>query len=432
MPFFTDLDSRAAVKGSRDPLGFVPLWSRFGRRVVGNLTTVSDSVRGFTTLLLGYYFAARVLEREGAASESMLDLFLKFEQLVGYARMHASGDGQFRGVDRVKKNLPDNGRVVLGSDLDHQILSNQKVYGLWGLYSMPARASGLLAKGETALTPAAREFVEDNYLPVFTRAGIRDGRQVMDLLAQRTPNVLLAGKHAPLGDVIATLMSSRYSTAERRYYNGALVLGGEQDDTSGRQAQLAALLGVTDGARPFDMDELRSAIKGARKRGTDWEELTQDLRAIETLESVLVPAAAAFGLILNRAGLTPAKVAAELRKHWGRSLNHVAPTDMQALRPRIAIGFHDEKLADSLLQITSCLESGDYEEFVRLLLAHNAMVMQARQGAAPWIRLENNKLVVLLRDEGRPLPAPDKLRRAWWNTYFINSLKVVQGEVTAA
>jgi hypothetical protein len=60
-PFLTDLDSRAAVKGSRDPLGIQQIWTRLGRYVVGNLTTVSDSVRDFTTLLLGYYFAARLV-----------------------------------------------------------------------------------------------------------------------------------------------------------------------------------------------------------------------------------------------------------------------------------------------------------------------------------------------------------------------------------
>jgi hypothetical protein len=33
---------------------------------------------------------------------------------------------------------------VISDDRAHQILGNQKIYGLWGLYTMPARASGLL------------------------------------------------------------------------------------------------------------------------------------------------------------------------------------------------------------------------------------------------------------------------------------------------
>ncbi len=80
IPFLTDIDSRAAIKGSRDPLGVQPIWTKLGRHVVGNLTTVSTSVRDFTTLLLGYYFAERVAESGGGDSD--LAVFLKWEQLV--------------------------------------------------------------------------------------------------------------------------------------------------------------------------------------------------------------------------------------------------------------------------------------------------------------------------------------------------------------
>jgi hypothetical protein len=68
-PFLTDLDTRAAVKGSRDPLGIQSIWTRFGRHVVGNLTTVSDSIRDFTTLLLGYHFAESLADETDSGSE---------------------------------------------------------------------------------------------------------------------------------------------------------------------------------------------------------------------------------------------------------------------------------------------------------------------------------------------------------------------------
>ena len=83
-PFLTQSDSRAAVRGSRDPLGLVPIWSAYGRRVVGNLTTASTSLRGFTTLLLGYYCADRILEKE--TDQTPLSVFLRVEQLVSYCR----------------------------------------------------------------------------------------------------------------------------------------------------------------------------------------------------------------------------------------------------------------------------------------------------------------------------------------------------------
>lgn len=78
-PFLTDLDSHA-VKGSRDPLGIQQIWTRLGQTVVGNLTTVSNSVRDFTTLLVGYYFTEQLAKDLGVGSE--LSVFLKWEQLA--------------------------------------------------------------------------------------------------------------------------------------------------------------------------------------------------------------------------------------------------------------------------------------------------------------------------------------------------------------
>src|SRR2546421_3199416 len=131
-PFLTELDSRAAVKGSRDPLGVQSIWTRFGRQVVGNLTTVSTSVRDFTTLLLGYYFAERLAAEGTPGSE--LDTFLKFEQLAAYARVFVNGDTSLRGTERVQKALSEGTRVSISADQASQILGNQKIYGLWGLY----------------------------------------------------------------------------------------------------------------------------------------------------------------------------------------------------------------------------------------------------------------------------------------------------------
>ena len=62
MPFLTDIDSRAAIKGSRDPLGAQAIWTLLGRHVVGELTTNTTSVRDFVILLLGYGFVEKLDE----------------------------------------------------------------------------------------------------------------------------------------------------------------------------------------------------------------------------------------------------------------------------------------------------------------------------------------------------------------------------------
>jgi len=84
VPFLTDLDPQAAIKGSRDPLGLQTIWARLGRHVVGNLTTVNRSARDFTTLVPGYYFAERIANEAGGDGD--LAVFLRWEQLAAYAR----------------------------------------------------------------------------------------------------------------------------------------------------------------------------------------------------------------------------------------------------------------------------------------------------------------------------------------------------------
>ena len=84
-PFLTALDPEVQVKGSRDPLGLELIWTNLGRTLVGNLTTVTRSVRQFTTLLLGIHFAGQV-SSPGHDGDTFLSAFLRFEQLAAYSR----------------------------------------------------------------------------------------------------------------------------------------------------------------------------------------------------------------------------------------------------------------------------------------------------------------------------------------------------------
>jgi len=189
VPFLTDLDSRGDVKGSRDPLGVQAIWTHFGRKVVGNLTTVSSSLRGFTTTLLGYQLAELAKEHR-SSSESTLSVFLKVEQLAAYSRLHVKKDGDFRGIDRVKATLADGPEIVISSNPSHQILTDQKTYGLWGLYSVPARRSGLVMSDEPALVDTAKAFVASSYTHRLERLRERKYDALLDALAGAT---LLSG-----------------------------------------------------------------------------------------------------------------------------------------------------------------------------------------------------------------------------------------------
>jgi hypothetical protein len=229
VPFLTDLDSRARVKGSRDPLGAQPIWTKYGRYVVGNLTTVSNSVRDFTTLMLGYYFAERIAGDAGPSS--VLSTFLKWEQLAAYCRAYVNRDVTFRGTERVQDTLSNGTRVALSSAKKYQILSDQQTYGLWGLYSVPSASSGLVEQDPARLSSAALEFVESTYLPIFRDAGLPNADRVVAVLSREEATVDLSKGDRTLCEAVARILKQRMLQKERAFYRYHLVDGGPLDAT---------------------------------------------------------------------------------------------------------------------------------------------------------------------------------------------------------
>jgi hypothetical protein len=419
--FLTDLDSRAAIKGSRDPLGLVPLWGHFGRQVVGNLTTVSVSVRGFTTTLLGYHFV-RVVQDLGGDGQATLGTFLKFEQLAAYSRHGVDKSEDFRGTQRVKRFLAEGKTPFLSAQAQDQILSDQKVYGLWGLYSSPARASGLVEREEALLTPAAREFVERNYVASLARDGLKDGRDIGALLRQARPLFDLTGRHKKLAKAIARLMGPKYSVAEREFYERHLVQGGPDNAVGLSQIPLARLM-ATLPPGGFDGAQLACLAKEAEKRKGDHGELAHRLRRIERLESFLAPTAAAFGFALARRGQTVASVAKEIRTAWGQ-LGFLTLDTIQELRSEIAEAFGAATAGDRFISIAEALKAGDYDHVLKLLVEQNAFVMHERGGSA-WVEVSRGKLEVRLQDEGAELPRRSEVAHLWQHNYFLEPLKVI-------
>jgi hypothetical protein len=421
-PFLTDLDSRAAVKGSRDPLGIQQIWTRLGRHVIGNLTTVSDSVRDFTTLLLGYYFAARLADELGPGTE--LSTFLKWEQLAAYARARANNDWVFRGTERVRKNLSESSRVTLSDDRAHQILGNQKIYGLWGLYTMPSRASGLVDGDPTRLTPPALEFVERVCLPILQERAGKDARQIRDALRRGSSRIDVQGADSSMIEAVGGVLKHRLLAREREFYRFHLLYGGPQDATEGRQRQLAELLDNTLGQKDFGWSTamVGNIAKAARARGEDWHPLAHRLLRIRTSETVLGPVSALFTHLLGLDGKSVDAVTTRLHEAWGQGLRTVDAEAFGDLRGEIAAG--DTANGDRWVGIANALASGGYSTVVELLIEQNKMVMAAR-GGAPWIEQRLGKLHVRFRDEQGGLPPRHDISALWRFPYFLDSLRNV-------
>ncbi len=312
MPFLTLEDPNAKIRGSRDPLGAQAIWTAFGRHVVTNLTTVSTSVRGFTTLLLGRYFAAELVDRGMAHREDALDIFLRMEQVCAYAQYVGHGvDGDIRGIERVKKFVDEqNGRVAIQTDRRGMILFDQKTYGLWGLYSVPARRSGLIPEGPLDLSADAREFVERQYVRHLNGAA----RPLYHLLAKG--GVLNTRGKDAVFTALAKMMSRELLAEEIEFYARFLRDGlGVEDAEPERQRRLRELLETfADLNEPTGRGEVLNLSRRARGRDKG---LATRLERIAQLEAFLAPSDALFQHLLTQDGQDPDRVADGIASHWG-------------------------------------------------------------------------------------------------------------------
>lgn len=424
-PFLTALDSRAAIKGSRDPLGVQAIWTRLGRHVVGNLTTVTTSLADFVVVMLGHWLAEEV----GGDAER-LPTFLKWEQVCGYARAVAADGGSFRGTERVRAHLAAGARVRVAADAEAQILGDQKTYGLWGLYTAASRASGLLEGEPVRLSPDARQLVESEYVPRLTRALPRGVKGLVERL--RAPEWMLEprGRDGSWLGVVAEVLTGARTAAERAFLDDRLVRGALAD-AHACQAPLADLLAETVHETDWRLTpEAIGALASRAARRSPDTSLAERIERIRTCELLLAPGVALFEFVLGCEGQRPADVATRLQEHWGRAPR--ATIDLArttSLKPELGGWLGDTESGARWLRLAQALVDADYVSAVETVLAQNAAVMRARGGAVAWAEVRSGRLEVRYRDERRTLlPEASELATYWRHAYFVEALR----EITSA
>ncbi|WP_417746707.1 hypothetical protein [Rosistilla oblonga] len=371
---------------------------------------------------MGYYFAEQLADELGPGSE--LATFLKWEQLAAYSRASVNGDFSFRGTERVKRNLSESNRVTLSDERSHQILANQKIYGLWGLYTMPSRASGLVNGSPTRLTPIAMEFVQKHCLPILTKAGAgKDASRIVALLKAKSTRFDVKKSDAPVV-AVGQVLKQNIRKAEREFFCEHLVEGGPTDATEGRQRQLASLLAETfsDSSFQWTPATIRHLVKDASSRGDEWQPLASDLERIRITESVLAPTSLLFDYLLGSDGRTIKEVAGSVEKQWSGGLVTIESDALDGMHGQWSSG--DASVGDRWVAIGHALSSGRFADVIEQLMQQNASVMATRGGAA-WVEKNRGKLNVRFKDENGILPARNELGQLWRFPYFLDSLRSV-------
>ena len=427
--FLTLEDPNAKIKGSRDPLGAQPIWASFGRHVVTNLTMQTNSARGFTILLLARYLTERLIEEGRLGCDSALDAFLRFEQAGAYARYVGHGVGSdIRGIDRVRSKVADGfGKVPIGANPDGFILIDQKVNGLWGLFSVSARISGLISDGPVGLTPDTKAFVESAYLPTLQNALdellylVERGGQ----LDTATPD----SSFAALSDVLSESFTAEEQAFYGAYLRDASHVRHESETLRGCQKRLCEILADnTDQDAAIGREDMVRLCEAARSED---DGLTQRLDRIVRLEAVLAPAMSLFDFVLTCHGREPGDVAEELTDRWGRSVPYIDATGNGDLLSEVCSA-SSETAKGCFDRCQRALDGGKYAEALDALLAWHEDVMRRRGGAAWVLIAENKRLDVRYRGAEQALPSGDKLSGLWRNGYFLPSLKAIIGQLDRA
>lgn len=397
LAFLSLLDDRAKPRGSRDPLGFELVWTHYGRRVIGNLTTVTSSLDNFAVALLGFKWANELCEHlpDGERQTQLRESFLRFEQLTGYLR-YLANDEKLMGITRIAKRMQDSSiPVSLGMHADQTILINQASYGMWGLYSSAMRDTGLVYGEERSLTQLGKQIAERMESKL-------DKSVLIDLLRRSGKlEIFELEKHAKHFRAVIQNKSTQSSLVK-------LLMGGNVQNLVQQELwQLTREMRfrgeLSNGVADF-IHNIGSKTKNA--------ELKCRLIEIEQIERLLVAINNLFHYCRCKDGISLSDIIDDLDgSDYKYTYSHLSPTQSLAKLPHSHLLEH----------IRTTLLAGDNRKALIAIFELNKRVMEQR-GGAPWIEVESNQsLRVRMPTETSQLRDQNQLERDWDYEYFFTS-----------
>ncbi len=408
MPFLSLLDDRAKPKGSRDPLGFEMIWTHYGRQVIGNLTTITNSLTNFAVAILGFHWANEICKDlpDSDRHTKVRDTFLRYEQVVAYLRFLSEDTGSIMGITRVIRRMKDDqSQVKLGIGNEEQILSDQVSYGLWGLYSSAMDATRLI-KGNDRIPI-------DQGLVIAKRIEAKlEKKQLTDLIKSKKPV-----SKSELNELATAFRDAIKSEKVRESLRDALLKGTE--NTQLQQALWSCTQEIAE--RKEAVNSVADFIDKVKSCDPD-SELAERLSEIERVERVLVAANNIFNYCRRKDGSRIDEIVGALKQHY--SHHHMSELPRLDGFPK-SLGNQQINLLNKLMET---LRQCDYADVIRWLLELNQFVMKRRDGA-PWVHLENDKILrVKVPSETASLLDPHELESQWDYDYFIGSYITVANQ----
>lgn len=144
--YFTEYDEKIVGESKRDPLGLQPIWSYFGSRVIKNITTVSNDLRGFREVLLCLAICGEYQQLHGGL---LKEYILLFEQLFIYSMIEVNdSEGIIGGENGTRRYYSRSARnpYISGNPNDEvgTILASEISLGYYGRYKTPLMNMGII------------------------------------------------------------------------------------------------------------------------------------------------------------------------------------------------------------------------------------------------------------------------------------------------
>ncbi len=374
MFFLTEQDPNFRIKGSRDPLGFQPIWQALGRTVIKHLSTVSNNIKDFQVLSYAWYFY------DDRDPKDFLNFFYKFEQACGFARGEYIKDDAFNGIDFVRKNLA-KGLFTFSTRNQDTLLSNQKSYGIHGKYNRPFSEMKIKEQDDfkSVIEGALRSKV--HYLEL-------EGK-VKRLLEE---DIVRMGKDdiKIFADILTTL-----SEGEKEFFQ-KLILKVEGNHV---QNELFELLYEFPALINVDSFNLFSFIDSVSEKNIT-EQLKLNLTEITNSEHVLLPYVYLFKTIQSSPLWTEEEITSkEIFNSFPKSMNYSFSNPV-------------------IDQLNIDFDKSPYE--IAVAAVDRNKDVSDRRGNAAWIKKEYNKLMVCYADGGRETNEFDS-DVAFEHNYFLPS-----------
>lgn len=374
MFFITEPDINFRIKGSRDPLGFQPIWQKLGRKVIKDLSTVSVNIRDFQLMSFAWYFW------EDRPDINFMAFFYKFEQACAYTRELYFEKSSYNGKDFVSKRRNDLSFRLSTNNAD-TILSNQKTYGVFGKYNRPFTEMRIKYQDD---------FISVMESAIDTKTDSKKLLALVDKLITEDVVIITKEELQPIADLLAEL-----SYEEKQFYERLIL----ETPTHKCQNELYHLFKKNPELRENTF-QLYPFIESVLKHDISLE-LKACLIEIKNTESVLYSYANLFRHLQSRPVWQLGEISEE-------EIFNYFPKKQDYVFGKSAVLTLNEEL-ESLAE--------DKSKIALAAVNRNEMVSKRRNNSA-WIKEEKGKLVRYYADGGREISTLD-FKNAYENNYFI-------------